>query len=83
MPNRTRQFTSENIDTSRSCVKWSPEEEAKLVESVINQKTFEEIALDHKRTIVSVKARLYKYKVTFNRNWLALPRDTTDTPYPI
>ena len=70
MTNRTRQCSRENIDTSRTCIKWSLEEEAKLVESVINQKTFEEIALEHKRTIIAVKAKLYKYKVLFNRNIL-------------
>ena len=67
---RTRRCSGENIDNSRNCVKWSPEEEAKLVESIINQKTFEEIALEHKRTVIAVKARLYKYKVLFNRNIL-------------
>lgn len=67
---RTHRCSRETIDTSRTCIKWSPEEEAKLVESVINQKTFEDIALEHKRTIIAVKARLYKYKVSFNRNIL-------------
>ena len=67
---RTHRCSRETIDTSRTFVKWSPEEEAKLVESVINLKTFEEIALEHKRTIIAVKARLYKYKVSFNRNIL-------------
>ena len=70
MTNRSRRCSRETIDTSRTCVKWSPEEEAKLVESIINQKTFEEIALEHKRTVIAVKARLYKYKVLFNRNIL-------------
>jgi len=80
MTNRTRQYSRENIDTSRTCVKWSPEEEAKLVESIINQKTFEEIALEHKRTIIAVKARLYKYKVLFNRNILRAITESSLTP---
>jgi hypothetical protein len=45
-------------------------EEEKLIQSVIDKKTFEEIALEHKRTIIAVKSRLYNYKVKFNRNIL-------------
>jgi len=79
MPNRARRFSRENIDTSRACIKWSPEEEAKLLQSVIDQIPFEEIALEHKRSIIAVKARLYNYKVSFNRNLLAILRDTAYT----
>lgn len=82
MTNRSRWCSRETIDTSRTCIKWSPEEEAKLVESVINLKTFEEIALEHKRTIIAVKARLYKYKVLFNRNILRAITESHISPLP-
>jgi hypothetical protein len=82
MTNRSRRCSEENIDTSRTCVKWSPEEEAKLVESIINNKTFEEIALEHKRTIIAVKARLYRYKILFNRNILRAITESHISPLP-
>ena len=68
MVNKTHRCLRDNINISRTCEKWSIEEEEKLVQSVIDKKTFEEIALEHKRTIIAVKSRLYNYKVKFNRN---------------
>jgi hypothetical protein len=70
MINKANRCLRDNIDFSRNCERWSIEEEEKLVQSIINKKTFEEIALEHKRTIKAVKLRLYNYKVKFNRNIL-------------
>lgn len=70
MINKVHWYSRDNINLSRNCERWSIEEEAKLVQSVIDKKTFKEIALEHKRTIIAIKSRLYNYKVTFNRNIL-------------
>ena len=47
-----------NEETSRAGKKWLAEEDAKLVEEITDKKTFEEIALEHKRTIGSIKSRV-------------------------
>jgi len=53
---------------SRVGVRWFPDEDEKLLEEINEKKTFEEIALEHKRTITGIKARVisqiiyYKYK---------------------
>ena len=78
MINKAHRYLSDNINLSRTCERWSIEEEAKLVQSIIDKKTFEEIALEHKRTIIAVKSRLYNYKVTFNRNILRNLVNITD-----
>jgi len=70
MVNKAHRCLRDNINISRTCERWSIEEEEKLIQSVIDKKTFEEIALEHKRTIIAVKSRLYNYKVKFNRNIL-------------
>jgi hypothetical protein len=79
MINKAHRCLRDNINLSRSCERWSIEEEAKLVQSVIDKKTFEEIALEHKRTITAVKTRLYNYKVKFNRNILRNLVNITET----
>jgi hypothetical protein len=54
--------------TLRVGVKWFPDEDKKLLEEINENKTFEEIALEHKRTITGIKARIisqiiyHKYK---------------------
>ena len=78
MINKVHRCSRDNIYLSRNCERWSIEEEAKLIQSVIDKKTFEEIALEHKRTITAVKSRLYNYKVKFNRNILRNLIDITD-----
>lgn len=78
MINKVYRCLRDNINLSRTCERWSTEEEEKLVQSVIDKKTFEEIALEHKRTITAVKSRLYNYKVKFNRNILRNLVDITD-----
>lgn len=47
-----------NEETSRSGSKWSPDEVDKLVKEFTDKKTFEEIALEHKRTIGGIKSRI-------------------------
>jgi hypothetical protein len=44
--------------TLRVGVKWFPDEDKKLLEEINENKTFEEIALEHKRTITGIKARV-------------------------
>jgi len=41
MINKAHRCLRDNINLSRSCERWSIEEEAKLVQSVIDKKTFE------------------------------------------
>jgi len=41
--------------------KWTIEEDNKLVQEIIGNKTFEEIALEHKRTILGVKIRVISH----------------------
>lgn len=48
----------ENEETSRAGKKWLPEEDAKLVQEITDKKTFEEIALEHKRTTGGIKSRV-------------------------
>ena len=48
----------ENEETSRHGMKWFSEEDEKLIQEVLDKKTFEEIALEHKRTVSSIKLRI-------------------------
>ncbi len=57
-----RRYSAGNVNTSRSFNKWSPEEDTKLIHEIIDDKTFEEIALEHKRTVLAIKSRVYWYK---------------------
>ena len=59
-------YRTENVNTSRSFNKWSPEEDTKLIQEIIDDKTFEEIALEHKRTVLAIKSRVYWYKESRN-----------------
>jgi hypothetical protein len=43
---------------SRVGVRWFPDEDKKLLQEINEKKTFEEIALEHKRTITGIKARV-------------------------
>jgi hypothetical protein len=47
-----------NEETSNAGNRWSIEEDNKLVEEIENSKVYEEIALNHKRTILSIKSRV-------------------------
>ena len=50
-----------NEETSRAGSKWSPEEDEKLVKEFNDKKTFEEIALEHKRNIGGIKSRIISH----------------------
>jgi hypothetical protein len=45
-------------ETSRVGAKWLQEEDDELMREISDKKTFEEIALNHKRTIGGIKSRL-------------------------
>jgi hypothetical protein len=47
-----------NEETSRVGKKWLQEEDEELMREISDKKTFEEIALNHKRTIVGIKSRV-------------------------
>ena len=50
-----------NEETSRVGNKWLPEEDYKLLKEITDKKSFEDIALEHKRTIVGIKARVISH----------------------
>ena len=50
-----------NEETSRAGSKWLPDEDEKLVKEFNDKKTFEEIALEHKRTIGGIKSRIISH----------------------
>ena len=50
-----------NEETSRAGSKWSPEEDDKLVKEFTDKKTFEEIALEHKRNIGGIRSRVISH----------------------
>jgi hypothetical protein len=50
-----------NVNTSRVGNKWSPEEDYKLLIEISDNKSFEDIALEHKRTIIGIKARVISH----------------------
>jgi len=43
---------------SRVGKKWLPEEDAILLQEITDKKTFDEISLEHKRTITGIKSRI-------------------------
>jgi len=47
-----------NEETSRIGKKWLQEEDEELMKELIDKKSYEEIALNHKRTIGSIKSRV-------------------------
>lgn len=63
-----------NKDTSNFGTKWTIAEDNKLIQEIIDKKTYEEIALEHKRTVMSIKSRVIshviypKYKDTFEND---------------
>ena len=50
-----------NEETSRAGSKWLPDEDEKLVKEITDKKTFEEIALEHKRTIGGIRSRVISH----------------------
>ena len=54
---------TENEETSKAGSKWTIEEDNKLFEEMNDNKTYEEIALEHKRTIVGIKSRVISHVI--------------------
>lgn len=50
-----------NEETSNIGIKWSVEEDNKLLEELNINKTYNEIALEHKRTIGGIKSRIISH----------------------
>lgn len=50
-----------NEETSRAGNKWLPDEDEKLVQEISEKKSFEYIALQHKRTITGIKSRVISH----------------------
>ncbi len=50
-----------NEETSNIGTRWTIEEDKKLVKELTNNKSYEEIALDHKRTINGIKSRVISH----------------------
>jgi hypothetical protein len=50
-----------NDETSNVGTKWTIEEDTKLVQEITENKTYEEIALEHKRTVHGIKLRLISH----------------------
>ena len=66
------QKLKDNPDTARSGSYWSPEEDAKLMQNVIDDKPLAEIALDHKRSTGGVEIRLRTLAYNDYKNSLGL-----------
>ncbi len=47
-----------NEETMNAGKKWTIEEDIKLIEEFTENKTYEEIALEHKRTVYSIQLRV-------------------------
>ncbi len=50
-----------NDETSNVGTKWTIDEDTKLVQEIIENKTYEEIALEHKRTVLGIKLRVISH----------------------
>ena len=50
-----------NDETSNVGTRWTIEEDNRLVEEIIENKTYEEIALEHKRTVFGIKLRVISH----------------------
>ena len=50
-----------NEDTSNVGTKWTIEEDKQLVQEIADNKSYEEIALEHKRTILGIKSRVISH----------------------
>jgi len=46
------------LETSNAGSRWSDEEHEQLLEEIKNNKSYEDIAIEHKRTITAIKARV-------------------------
>lgn len=57
-PNRMYSDHRNKEETSRAGEKWSSEENEKLTQEINEKKSFEDIALEHKRTVGGIKSRV-------------------------
>jgi hypothetical protein len=61
-------------DKSNAGTKWTIDEDKQLVQEIVDNKSYEEIALEHKRTILAIKSRVVshiiyqKYKDTIEND---------------
>ncbi len=54
-------MTLKNEHTSNVGTKWTIEEELKLIQEINDNKSYEKIALEHKRTILGIKSRVISH----------------------
>jgi hypothetical protein len=50
-----------NEETSNAGTKWTIDEDKQLVQEIVDNKSYEELALEHKRTILSIKSRVISH----------------------
>ena len=50
-----------NDDRQNVGTKWTIDEDNKLVQEIVDKKSYEEIALEHKRTITGIKSRVVSH----------------------
>ena len=50
-----------NEDTINAGTKWSEEENNKFIKEISDNKSYEEIALEHKRTILAIHIRVISH----------------------
>ena len=61
---------SYNQETSNVGTRWSIEEDEKLLQEINDNKSYEEIALEHKRSLKDIKSRLKYNNILINDNIL-------------
>ena len=61
---------SYNQETSNAGTRWSIEEDEKLLQEINDNKSYEEIALEHKRSLKYIKSRLKYNNILINDNIL-------------
>jgi hypothetical protein len=67
-----------NDETSNVGTKWTIEEDTKLVQEIIDNKTYEEIALEHKRTVLGIKLRVISHIIYPKIKDAVFAADATD-----
>ena len=55
------QYMRNNEATSRVGNKWLAEEDKKLMQEILENKNYEDIALEHKRTVEGIKSRMVSH----------------------
>ena len=57
MINKLKELQKNNV-TSRCGMKWLKDEDDKLLSEILEHKTYDDIALEHRRTITAIKSRV-------------------------